>query len=204
MFIGATTAIFAPDDITFEYYQNQFSKEVNLPVSDSDCNFEKIIEYDLSNLEPQLVKPPRPQDTLPLRDFIGTRVQQGYIGSCASGRLEDLAIAAQILKGRKIADGFRLFVVPSSAEIMAKAANLGYLEKLIEAGAWISSPTCDFCYGKTQVLADGEVAISTGTLNVSGRMGNVNSEIYIGSAASVAAAAVLGSIDDPRNFLKER
>jgi 3-isopropylmalate/(R)-2-methylmalate dehydratase large subunit len=100
-----------------------------------------------------------------------------------------------------VADDFRLYVVPSSAKIMAEAARLGYLERLVEAGAWISSPTCDFCYGKTQYLFDGEAAISTGTLNIPGRMGSVSAEIYLGSAASVAAAAIEGTIADPRNFL---
>lgn len=201
MFTGATTAIFGTDTITRKYFQDNFLREVDVPDVDRNCEYAKILNYNLSELEPQIVVPPKPQNTAPLGESEGTLVQQGYIGSCASGRLEDLSVAAQILEGRNVAEGFRLFIVPSSNKVMAEAARLGYLENLLKAGAWISSPTCDYCYGKTQNLGDEEIAISTGPLNVPGRMGNVNADIYLASAASVAAAAINGVIADPRNFL---
>jgi 3-isopropylmalate/(R)-2-methylmalate dehydratase large subunit len=125
----------------------------------------------------------------------------GYLGSCASGRLEDLRIAAQILKGRRVKDGFSLHVIPTSQEIMARAAEEGLISTLVEAGAFASSPSCDYCFGRIAVLSSGQRAVSTGTLNVAGRMGNPDSEIYLCNAAVVAASAVEGQIADPRKYL---
>ncbi|MFD4819449.1 aconitase family protein [Peribacillus butanolivorans] len=118
--------------------------------------------------------------------------------------LEDLAEAAAILKGHKIKDGLQLIVVPTSSEIMAKAASMGYLETLAEAGAFISSATCDYCFGRNPITASGETAISTGTLNVAGRMGSTESKIYLASAATVAATALKGEITDPRELIMEK
>ena len=127
-------------------------------------------------------------------------VDVGYIGSCASGRIEDLRAAAHVLKGRRVKPGFQLNVVPSSNEIMVQASKEGLLATLAEAGAFISSPTCSYCYGALGGMVAGQRALSTGTLNVRGRMGSVDSEIYIASAASVAAAAIDGKVVDPRDF----
>jgi 3-isopropylmalate/(R)-2-methylmalate dehydratase large subunit len=203
MFTGATAAIFVPDDVTKEFYSTNFHKNINIENLNSDPNskFISALKYDLASIEPFIIKPPKPQDVHPIKEFYNQKIDQGFIGSCASGRLEDFEIASRILKGRKIANNFRLYIVPSSSKIMAEASQKGYLNILLEAGAWIGSPTCDFCYGKTQVLANNEIAISTATLNVPGRMGNVNSEIYIGSSATVASTAIEGKIADPRNFL---
>jgi 3-isopropylmalate/(R)-2-methylmalate dehydratase large subunit len=128
-------------------------------------------------------------------------VHTGYLGSCASGRLEDLRIAAEVLRGRRIQPGFQLHVVPTSKAIMAAAAREGLIEVLVEAGAFISSPSCDYCFGRIATMSDGQRAVSTGTLNTPGRMGSVDSEIYICNAAVVAASALEGRIADPRPYL---
>jgi 3-isopropylmalate/(R)-2-methylmalate dehydratase large subunit len=128
-------------------------------------------------------------------------VQSGYLGSCASGRLEELRIAAQILKGRRVKDGFSLHVIPTSQDIMAKAAAEGIISTLVEAGAFTSSPSCDYCFGRIATMSPGQKAVSTGTLNVPGRMGSPDSEIFLMNAAAVAAAAIEGRIADPRKYL---
>jgi 3-isopropylmalate/(R)-2-methylmalate dehydratase large subunit len=125
----------------------------------------------------------------------------GYLGSCASGRLEDLKIAAEILRGRKVAPGFQLNIVPTSREIMVEAGRLGYLSDLTEAGAFVSAPSCDYCYGRMGTMSKNQRAVSTGTLNVKGRMGSPDSEIYLCSAATVAASALEGKVADPRKYL---
>jgi 3-isopropylmalate/(R)-2-methylmalate dehydratase large subunit len=160
-----------------------------------------VVTVDVSDLEPIVVIPPSPANTRNLRDHVGLEVHSGYLGSCASGRLEDLRIAAQVLRGRQVKPGFQLHVVPTSQAIMAQAAREGLLEVLVEAGAFVSSPTCDYCYGRIATMADKQRAVSTGTLNTPGRMGSVDSEIYICNAAVVAASAIEGHIADPRPYL---
>jgi 3-isopropylmalate/(R)-2-methylmalate dehydratase large subunit len=156
---------------------------------------------DVSALEPVVVVPPSPANTRSLMEHVGTEVQVGYLGSCASGRLEDLRAAANVLRGRQFKPGFQLLVVPTSQEIMQKAAEEGLLTDLIAAGAFVTSPSCDYCFGRMGVMTAGQRAVSTGTLNVRGRMGSPDSEIYIVNAAAVAAAAIEGRIADPRRYL---
>jgi len=200
LFVGATTAMFETDQVTEDYYKN-IGKSIDTFVADKDADYFLKRTYDLSKLEPQIVVPPKPESTVNIKEVIGTPLQHGYIGSCANGRLEDLEIAARILKGRKVAKNFRLIINPITDDIMRQALKLGYIETLVDAGAWISSPTCDYCYGKVGAIAAGEAIMSSATLNVPGRMGSVDSEIYIGSAASIAAAAIEGKIVDPRNYV---
>ena len=200
LFVGATTAMFETDDVTVNYY-NKIGKSIEAFTADSDAEYFLKRNYNLSKLEPQIVVPPKPESTVNIKEVVGTPLQHGYIGSCAGGRMEDLEIAARILKGRKVAHNFRLIVNPTTNEIMKNAMKLGYIETLVEAGAWISSPTCDYCYGKIGAIAAGEAIMSSATLNVPGRMGSVDSDIYIGSAASIAAAALEGKIVDPRDFV---
>jgi len=147
------------------------------------------------------VLPPNPANTRNLSDHVGLELNAGYLGSCASGRLEDLRIAARILKGRRVKDGFALHVIPTSQDIMAKAAAEGLITDLVEAGAFTSSPSCDYCFGRIAVMSPGQRAVSTGTLNVPGRMGSPDSEIYLCNAAVVAASAIEGRLADPRKYL---
>lgn len=201
MFTGAITAIVNPDPLSLAY--NETRARLRLPpvCSDPDAHYAAIHEIDIGGLEPVIVVPPTPADTRDLADYVGMEVQAGYLGSCASGRLEDLRVAAQILKGRRVKDGFSLHVIPTSQDIMARAAEEGLISVLADAGAFTSSPSCDYCFGRIAVLSGGQKAVSTGTLNVPGRMGNPDSEIYLCNAAAVAAAAIEGKIADPRKYL---
>ena len=170
--------------------------------SDPDASYSKTLEVDLAQVEPIVVIPPSPANTRLLVDYVGLPVQAGYLGSCASGRLEDLHAAARVFKGRRVAAGFSLHVVPTSQHIMSEAARDGTLATLIDAGAFVSSPSCDFCSGNIATVAAGQRAVSTGTLNVPGRMGHTDAEIYLCNAAVVAASAVEGRIADPRPYLR--
>ena len=203
MFTGALTAICNPDQRAIDYAQERCHLNINPVSSDPDAIYAAIHDVDLSNLTPLVVVPPNPAGTAELTEYTGLDVQSGYLGSCASGRLEDLRAAAKILKGRHVAPGFQLHVVPTSQAIMASAAKEGLLTTLIEAGAYVTSSSCDYCYGRIATMTKGQRAVSTGTLNVKGRMGSPESEIFLCNAAAVAASAVEGKIADPRKYLKE-
>lgn len=201
MFTGALTAIVNPDQARLDYALPRARKQLEPVYSDLDAKYAMIYDLDLSELEPVIVIPPTPSNTRNLVDYLGLELNMGYLGSCASGRIEDLEIASRILKGRQVAPGFQLNVVPTSQEIMAKAGREGYLSILAEAGAFVSAPSCDYCFGRMGTMSDNQRAVSTGTLNVKGRMGSPNSEIYLCNAATVAASAIEGRIADPRNYL---
>jgi 3-isopropylmalate/(R)-2-methylmalate dehydratase large subunit len=201
MFTGAVTAVINPDEVSLGYTAKRARLHLPPVASDPDAHYAAVHEIDVSALEPIIVIPPNPANTRDLSDHLGLAMNAGYLGSCASGRLEDLRIAAQILRGRRVKDGFSLHVIPTSQEIMARAAEEGLISTLVEAGAFTSSPSCDYCFGRIAVLSSGQRAVSTGTLNVAGRMGNPDSEIYLCNAAVVAASAVEGQIADPRKYL---
>ncbi len=201
MFTGAVTAIANPSPRTLDYALPRALKQLDPVASDADATYAARHTLDLDDLEPVVVIPPSPANTRPLRDYVGTEVQAGYLGSCASGRLSDLRAAARVLKGRQVAPGFALHVIPTSQAIMAAAAAEGLIGTLVEAGAFVSSPSCDYCYGRIATMTAGQRAVSTGTLNVKGRMGSPDSEIFLCNAAAVAAAAIEGRIADPRDYL---
>ena len=201
MFLGANTMLIAPDARTLAYTQGRSRIDLAPVYPDEDAVYERVVTVDVTDLQPIVVVPPSPANTRDLTDHLGLEVHSGYLGSCASGRLEDLRAAADVLRGRQVKPGFQLHVVPTSQAIMAQAAREGLIECLVEAGAFISSPTCDYCYGRIATMADGQRAVSTGTLNTPGRMGSVDSEIYICNAAVVAASAIEGRIADPRPYL---
>lgn len=201
MFLGAITAIMEVDDQVEEFLKGRTDEAYQITTSDSDANYIKRIEVDLSSINPVLVEPPSPANTVDISKHEGLKVDVGYIGSCASGRMEDFYQALEILEGKKIKDGFRLEIVPSSVEIQREMARTGVMEKLIDAGACVYYPSCDFCFGILGVMTDGEVALSTGTLNIPGRKGNVKSDIYIASPYTIAASALTGTITDPRKHL---
>ncbi len=201
MFTGAITAVINPDELTLGYAAPRARAAIEPVYSDHDAVYAAVHDIDLTDLEPIIVIPPNPANTRNLTDHTGLSVQSGYLGSCASGRLEDLRIAAQILKGRRVADGFSLHVIPTSQDIMAAAADEGLIGTLVQAGAFTSSPSCDYCFGRIATMTAGQRAVSTGTLNVAGRMGSPDSEIYLCNAAVVAASAIEGRIADPRKYL---
>ncbi len=201
MFVGATTAIVNPDDKAIDYARDRVRIKLDPMCSDPDAHYERIENIDISELEPIVVIPPSPANTRNLKDYLGLVIHNGYLGSCASGRMEDLRVAAQVLRGRQVAEGVSLHIVPTSQALMSQAAAEGLIEIFSNAGAFVSSPSCDYCYGRIATMTAGQRAVSTGTLNVPGRMGSSDSEIYICNAAVVAASAVAGKIADPRPLL---
>lgn len=201
MFTGAITAVVNPDEATLEKALPLARKQLDPVVSDPDAEYAARHVIDLSQLEPIVVVPPSPANTADLKDYLGLEVDSGYLGSCVSGRLEDLRIAAQVLQGRKVKPGFQLHVIPTSQEIMTQAAKEGLIAILSEAGAFVSSSSCDYCFGRIATMTKGQRAVSTGTLNVRGRMGSPDSEIYLCNAAAVAASAIEGRVADPRAYL---
>ncbi len=201
MFTGAITAIVNPDKERLAYALPRARKKLEPVASDDDAMFAARHRIDMSDLEPIVVVPPSPANTQDLKDYVGLEVQAGYLGSCASGRLEDRRAAADVLRGRQVKPGFSLHIVPTSQAIMAAAAKEGLIAALVEAGAFVSSPSCDYCYGRIATMTAQQRAVSTGTLNVRGRMGSPDSEIYLCNAAAVAAASIEGRIADPRKYL---
>lgn len=202
MFTGAITAIVNPDEERLAYALPRARKKIEPVYSDPDAEYSAVYEIDLDQLEPLIVIPPTPANSRNLTDYLGLELNVGYLGSCASGRIEDLRVAAQILEGRQVAPGFQLNVVPTSQEIMAAAGREGLISILAEAGAFVSAPTCDYCFGRMGTMTVKQRAVSTGTLNVKGRMGSPDSEIYLCSAATVAASAIEGKIADPRKYMR--
>ncbi|PWC77057.1 aconitase family protein [Azospirillum sp. TSH64] len=201
MFTGALTAIVNPDPVRLDYALPRARKKLKPVSSDPDAQYSAVHDIDLSDLEPIVVVPPTPADTRDLTEFLGLEINAGYLGSCASGRLEDLRAAAKVLEGRRVKTGVSLHIVPTSQELMAAAAREGLVSTLVEAGAFVSSPSCDYCFGRIATMTAGQRAVSTGTLNVRGRMGSPDSEIYLCNAAVVAASAIEGRIADPRPYL---
>jgi len=203
MFLGATTMLIAPDEKTLAYTRDIAKIQLDPVYPDADAVYAREVSIDVSDLTPIVVAPPSPSNTRDLTEYAGLEVHTGYLGSCASGRLEDLRAAAQVLQGRRIKPGFQLHVVPTSQAIMSQAAREGLIATLVDAGAFISSSSCDYCYGRIATMTDGQRAVSTGTLNTPGRMGSADSEIFICNAAVVAASALEGRIADPRPYLAE-
>ncbi|MGH0054413.1 MAG: 3-isopropylmalate dehydratase large subunit [Sphaerochaetaceae bacterium] len=202
VFCGAYGGIYPAGKVVDDFLVGRTDTPYEAAVSDIGAQFLRTLTYDLSKLEPTLVAPSGLTSAISIEEAEGLPVNQGYIGSCASGRVTDLEIAAKILRGKKIKDSVRLYVVPSSKEILAQVSRSGVLADLVEAGAFISSPSCDYCYGKVQSIHAGERAISTGTLNVPGRLGSTEAEIYLSGAAVVASSVLTGEITDPRKFLR--
>jgi len=200
---GAKVGLFPSDEATRRYLELQGRPERYVPLSpDGDATYEQTIEIDGTALEPTVSKPHMVDNTALARELKGVRIDQVFLGTCTNGRLEDLRIAAQMLKGRKRNPRTRLIVAPASQKIYLDAMATGYLTTLVEAGATVVPPGCAACLGVHQgVLADGEACLSTANRNFKGRMGNPNSFVYLGSPATAAATAITGEITDPREFL---
>lgn len=201
---GAKVGLFPSDEITHNYLDARGRGEKYYPLkADPDASYERVIKISLEELEPVVSKPHAVDNIAPVRELKGTKVQQVYLGSCTSGRLEDLAEAAAILQGRKIHPEVRLIIAPASREILSQAIKKGYIETFLEAGASIVAPGCAGCFGLHQgVLGDGESCLSTTNRNFKGRMGNPEAYIYLGSPATAATTALRGEITDPREVLE--
>ncbi len=198
---GATSGIVPADDETVHYLRKEAGvhDELDMVGTDPDAEFDEVIEIDVSDLVPQIACPHTVDNVKPITDVDGVKIDQIVIGSCTNGRLDDIEVAAKILKGKRIAKGTRMLVFPASARIYRQALKKGYLTDLAEAGAVIMNPGCGCCLGIHQgALADGEVALSTTNRNFKGRMGNPKAEVYLCSPAVAAASAITGTISDPR------
>jgi len=197
--MGAKNAWIQPDEVLLNYLKKRARQEFEVVTSDPDADIEKRFEFDVEDLTPQIAVPHEVDNVHPLEEYIGMKFNEGFIGTCTNGRLEDLEIAARILKGKKISPVIRLIVIPASREIYSEAARKGYLEVFSEAGALIESPGCGPCLGAHMgVLAPGEKALSTANRNFKGRMGSSLGEIYLASPATVAISCIKGEVTDPR------
>ncbi|HBQ27004.1 MAG TPA: 3-isopropylmalate dehydratase large subunit [Syntrophomonas sp.] len=195
---GGKNGIIAADDITREYVEKRAKRPYTVYQSDSDAEYFEIREYDVSKMEPVVAFPHLPENTRPVSEATEVSLDQVVIGSCTNGRLEDLEIAASLLKGKKVHPEIRLLVFPGTQQIYLDALRRGYIETFIEAGAVVSTPTCGPCLGGHMgILAKGEKALATTNRNFVGRMGHPESEVYLASPAVAAASAIKGRITAP-------
>ncbi|MBQ9244903.1 3-isopropylmalate dehydratase large subunit [bacterium] len=195
---GAKNGIIEPDEITKKYLENRSIRPYKIYTSDADAQYEKTIVYNTEEIEPTVAFPHLPGNTRPISKVGDIKIQQSVIGSCTNGRLSDIKAAAEILKGRQVHKNVRLIVFPATQQIYLEALRLGYIETIIEAGGAVSTPTCGPCLGgHAGILAAGERAISTTNRNFVGRMGHVDSEVYLASPYVAAASAVMGKIASP-------
>ncbi len=195
---GAKNGIIIPDEITKKYLENRSIRAPKFYTSDEDAEYEKVIVYNTEEIEPVVAFPHLPGNTKFVSQAGDVKIHQAVIGSCTNGRLSDIAAAAEVLKGRKVHRDVRLIVFPATQQIYLEAMRAGYLETIIEAGGAVSTPTCGPCLGgHAGILAAGERAISTTNRNFVGRMGHVESEVYLSSPYVAAASAVMGRIASP-------
>ena len=195
---GAKNGIFEVDDITLKYIAEHSDRKPVIYKADDDAVYERVIEIDLSEVKSTVAFPHLPENARTFDEIGDVRIDQVVIGSCTNGRLEDLAAAAEILKGRKVASHVRTIIIPATQKIYLEAMEKGYLKTFIEAGAVVSTPTCGPCLGGHMgILAEGERAVATTNRNFVGRMGHPGSEVYLAGPAVAAASAVAGKLADP-------
>jgi homoaconitase/3-isopropylmalate dehydratase large subunit len=199
--MGAKNSYIPPDQKVFDFLKERARREYTPVYPDPDASYALDVEYDGAEIEPMVACPHSVDNVKPLSQVRGTPIDQAFLGSCTNARLDDLAAAAAILEGRKIAEGKRMIVIPASEAVYLAALQAGYLETFLKAGAMIESPGCGPCMGNHMgAPAVGEVSISTANRNFRGRMGTKESEIYLASPAVVAASAVAGVIESPDNL----
>ncbi len=198
---GAKNGIFPVDEKTREYMKGRVNRDYIEFTADADAEYERVIDIDLSALQPTVALPHLPENTKPITEIDKISVDQVVIGSCTNGRLEDLQISAEILKGKKVKKGVRVIVIPATQTIYLQAIREGLIETFIEAGAVVSTPTCGPCLGGYMgILADGETCVATTNRNFVGRMGHTNSKIILSSPAVAAASALTGYITNPNDL----
>ena len=200
--MGAKAAYIQPDEITEEFLRETVARTYEIQYTDKDFVYAEELSFDVTDIGPQLAVPSSVDNVAPVSEHIGQKLDQAYIGSCTGGRLEDLAIAAKILKGKKIAPHTRLVIVPASKKVFLDGMQKGIVQDLVEAGATFVTPSCAACLGTHEgLLAPEEVCISSTNRNFPGRMGSVKSSIFLASPATVAVSALNGKISDPAPYI---
>jgi len=201
--MGAKNAYIEPDEKTIQWLSSRTKRKYEIIKSDPDAVYEKVIKYQVNELEPQIACPHTVDNVKPVSEVIGTKINQALIGTCTNGRINDLKIASEILKDKTIFKNTRLLVFPASMEVYTEAMELGILKELVKSGAVIMNPGCGPCLGAHEgALAPGEICLSTANRNFKGRMGCKDAEVYLASPATVAASALSGEITDVRGYLK--
>jgi 3-isopropylmalate/(R)-2-methylmalate dehydratase large subunit len=201
--MGAKAGLIAPDQITLDWVKGRARREFNPERPDPDASYAKILEFDATSLPPYIAKPHYVDNVVPIGEVVGTPVQQANLVSCTGARMEDFRIAASILRGRRLAPGMRMMVVPSSREVLKMALQEGLINIFVDAGCSVGAPNCGGCGGDTfGTPSDGDAVISTANRNFKGRLGNPNSFIYLASPATVVASAIAGRIADPRPYFQ--
>ncbi|HEY2059489.1 MAG TPA: aconitase/3-isopropylmalate dehydratase large subunit family protein [Amycolatopsis sp.] len=198
--ISADFSTFGVDDVLRDFLAERGAEDFQAAGADPDAVYSDVRQIDLSSLEPYVARPGTvSRNGVPVGDVEARKIDQAFIGSCANGQLEDLRIAAGILRGRAVAPGVRLLVTPASQQVYRDAMRLGYLQDIADAGGVVTNSTCGACFGYHMgVVGPGEVCITSSTRNFTGRMGSTEAEIYMASPATVAASAIAGVITDPR------
>ena len=192
---GAKTGIFEADEKAMEYLKEHGREPKAVFHSDPDAHYIREYTIDLSKVEPVVAKPDFVDNLSPAKEVRGIKIDEAFLGSCNNGRIEDLRVGAEVIKGKKVADKVRFLVVPASQTIYRQALKEGLLDIFMEAGAIVMNPNCSVCWGSCQgVIGENEVLISTGTRNFKGRAGHPSSKVYLGSAATVTASAIKGEI----------
>ena len=198
---GGKNGIFPVDEKTLEYVKDRFQRPVKIYEADEDAVYEQVVEIDLDTLEPTVSLPHLPSNTKTAREAAGMKINQVVIGSCTNGRISDMRAAAQILKGRKVADGVRCIVIPATQDVYLQCIREGLTEIFIESGCAVSTPTCGPCLGGHMgVMSAGERAVTTTNRNFVGRMGHTSSEVILASPYVAAASAVAGCVALPRDL----
>lgn len=197
---GAKNGIFDVDDITISYLKERVDRDFRIYKADDDAEYDEVYNIDLSEIEPTVACPSLPENTRTARELSDVVPDQVVIGSCTNGRISDMKAAADIMRGRHIAEGLRCIVIPATQKIYKECIALGYIDTFIDAGCVVSTPTCGPCLGGYMgILAENEIAVATTNRNFVGRMGHVTSKVYLASPAVAAATAVCGRICDPRD-----
>ena len=202
---GATNGIIEPDQKLVDFLKGRTTQPIEVVQSDQDAEYAETLEFHADDIkEPLIAVPPKPSNAVGVTEVEGTRIDQAFIGSCTNGRLEDLRIAARILKDRKVDKLTKVIVIPASQEVLKAALEEGLISIFVEAGAVVGPPTCGPCMeAHMGILGPGEVCISTANRNFQGRVGDTTAKIYLASPATVAASALKGKISDPREFFRE-
>ena len=199
--MGCKNSYIPPDQVAFDYLAGRAKRPYTPIYPDPDAVYAREVEYDAATIEPMVACPHSVDRVVPISQVAGTHVDQAFLGTCTNARIEDLAVAAEVLRGRTVAPGTRMIVIPASSLVYIEALKAGYIQTFVEAGAVVESPGCGPCMGNHMgIPAVGEVTISSANRNFQGRMGTKDAEVYLASPAVVAASAVKGTIAHPRDL----